>query len=189
MARVPYVQTAQAHPEVQGLFAKIEANGAKILNLYRVVAHSPFAAPHFIRLGSSLLARSELSPRLRELAILRIARLSRSAYEWTQHVPVAREAGVTEAQIKAMTRWKSSSAFSDEERAVLQYTDEATRNVQVSDATFNALRKYMDDRRIVELVLSVGYWGMIARTLVPLQVDIDALGQGAELMGRRAGRT
>lgn len=42
---------------------------------------------------------------------------------------------------------------------------------------------------IVELTLSIGYWGMIARTLVPLQVDIDALSEGKDLMGKRAGRT
>ncbi|MDO8531539.1 MAG: carboxymuconolactone decarboxylase family protein [Dehalococcoidia bacterium] len=189
MARVPYVQTAQAHPEVKELFTKIEANGARILNLYRVAAHSPFVVSHFVRLGGALLTRADLPPKLRELAILRVAKLSRSAYEWTQHVPIAREAGVTEAQIKAMGRWRSASAFTDEERAVLRYTDEVARNVQVSDETFGALRTYLDDRRIVELTLSIGYWGMIARTLVPLQVDIDALSEGKDLMGKRAGRT
>jgi len=188
MARVPYIQAAQAHPEVRETFEKIQSSGARILNLYRVVAHAPFALRNFLRLGNSLLTRTELPPKLRELSILRVARLAGSEYEWTQHVPIAREAGVTEAQIKGIARWRRSPAFSDEERAVLQYTDEVARKVRVTDETFDALRKHLDDRRIVELTLVIGNWGMVARVLVPLQVDIDALGSGAELVGRRPGQ-
>lgn len=189
MPRISYVTTAQAHPEIKQLFEKIEASGGRVLNLYRVAAHTPYAGGHFLRLGSALLTRIELSPKLRELAILRVAKLSRSAYEWAQHVPIARDAGVTETQIKQIARWESSSAFDGEERAVLRYTEEVARKVRVKDATFDALRKHLDDRRVVELTMAIGFWMMIARILVPFQVEIDALQSAKELVGDRVGRS
>ena len=74
MSRVQAVQKDQARPEVREIYDKIEENGAKVLTLYRVLAHSPNVLRNFLRLGGSLLVRAELSPKLRELAILRVAK-------------------------------------------------------------------------------------------------------------------
>jgi len=186
MSRVKKIQTDQAEPKVKELFEKIEQNGARILNLYRVAAHSADVLPHFLRLGNSLLSRTELSPKLRELAILRIARLNNSEYEWAQHYPVALEAGVTEEQTRAISHWSSSKVFNAEECSVLHYVDEVARKVKVEDSTFKSLAEHLNVRCIVELTLSIGYWGMVARLLVPLQVEIDAevAGSARELTGR-----
>jgi alkylhydroperoxidase family enzyme len=69
---------------------------------------------------------------------------------------------------------------------VLQYADEVAQNVEVKDKTFKALQQYLDEQRIVELTASIGYWGMVARFLVPLQIDIDAqpAGSARDLTGR-----
>jgi alkylhydroperoxidase family enzyme len=56
---------------------------------------------------------------------------------------------------------------------VLQYAEEVTREVKVKEETFSALKQYLDEQSIVELTISVGYWGLVARVLVPLQVDLD----------------
>jgi alkylhydroperoxidase family enzyme len=188
MSRVKKIQNKQAEPKVKELYEKIEQNGARVLNLYRVAAHATDILPHFLRLGNSLLSRTELSPKLRELAILRVAKLDNSEYEWAQHYPVALEAGVTEEQTRAVSNWNSSEVFNAEERAVLQYVDEVTRNVQVEEGTFKSLAEHLNERCIVELTLSIGYWGMVARLLVPLQVEIDAevAGSAGELTGRQS---
>ena len=187
MSRVQMVQKEQAPPEIKEIYNKIEASGAKVINLYRVLAHNPDVMRNFLRLGSSLLARTELSPKLRELAILRIARLTGSEYEWAQHYPIALEAGVSHEQADSILHWSSSTNFSDKERAVLQYTDEITQNVDVKDETFRTLQQHLNEQCIVELTLSIGYWGMAARLLVPLQVDIDtrSIGSVQELTGRK----
>jgi alkylhydroperoxidase family enzyme len=186
MSRVRKIQKDQAEPKVKELFEKIEQNGARVLNLYRVTAHAADVLPHFLRLGNSLLSRTELSPKLRELAILRVAKLTNSEYEWAQHYPVALEAGITEEQTRAISHWNSSKVFTVEERAVLQYVDEVTQNVEVEEGTFKSLAEHLNERCIVELTLSIGYWGMVARLLVPLRVDIDAevAGSARELAGR-----
>ncbi len=102
MARVSLMRKEQASPEVQEVFERLEARGARVVNIYRTLAHSRAAMRHFMRLGNSLLERCHLDHRLRELAILRVARLTGSQYEWTQHVTLARECGVTPEQMEAM---------------------------------------------------------------------------------------
>jgi len=190
MARVRLVEKDQAAPEVKEFFQRVESSGARVLNLYRAIAHSPQVFGNVVRLGSSLLTRTALESKFRELAILRVAKLAGSEYEWTQHVPIALEVGVTKEQVEVISNWEGSAVFGDVERAVLQYTDEVAQNVKVRDETFNSLKKYFNEQKIVELTLSIGYWGLIARVLVPLQVEIEAqpVGKVSDLLGRRTER-
>ena len=187
MSRISLVQKEQASPEVKELFQKIENNGARVANLYKVVGHSPHVVRNFIKLGNSLIGRTELSPKLRELTVMRVAKLCHGEYEWTQHTPVALEVGVSQKELDAIDSWKESGSFTEEERAVLQYVDEVEKNVKVRDETFAALRQYLDERSIVELTLAVGWWGMLARLLVPLEVEVDeqSAGSAGDLIGRR----
>lgn len=187
MARVRLIDKDQASPEVSELYDKIEKNGARIINLYRVLAHNSRVLRSHLQLGNTLLARTSLSPKLREMAILRIAKLAGSDYEWVQHYPVALEAGVSKEQAEALSEWYDSRQFDEEERAVLRYTDEVAQQVAVTDETFMMLKRYMDEQRIVELTVVIGYWGMVARILVPLKVDIDAqsVGSATELTGKK----
>jgi 4-carboxymuconolactone decarboxylase len=188
VARVKLVQKEQAPSEIKELFQQIEDNGARVMNFYKVVANSPHVARNVIRLGNSLIGRTTLSPKLRELTVMRIARLCDCEYEWVQHTPVALQSGVSQAQLDAIGSWKKSNDFSDEERAILQYVDEVAQNVKVTDATFETLKKYLNEQHIVEITLAIGWWGMLARLFVPLEVEVDeqSAGSAADLIGRRA---
>lgn len=188
MARVVLIEKGKAAPPAEELFRRIEANGARLVNIYRAIAHSPAAAQSFLKLGNCLLKETELPPGLRELAILRIANLAGSEYEWAQHIAVAGQAGVTHQQIKDISNWQGSTHFDTRERAVLRYVDEATLNVKVTDATFEALKAHFPERQIVELTMSIGYWGMIARVLVPLEIEMDdqPVGSLRDLGGKEA---
>jgi len=187
MARVKLIQKDEAPPEIKALYQQIEDNGAKIMNFYRVVANSPGVARSAIKLGNSLISRTELSPKLRELAIMRIAKLCGCEYEWMQHLPLALQSGLTQVQLDAIGSWNESDAFNEEEKAVLSYVDEVEKNIRVPDNIFQALRRYLDDRQIVELTLAIGWWGMLARLFVPLEVEVDerSAGSAIDLIGRR----
>lgn len=187
MARVRLIDKEQASPEVKELYGKMEANGARIINLYRVLAHNSRVMRNHLQLGNTLLSKTALSSKLRELAILRIAKLAGSDYEWIQHYPIALEAGVTAEQADVLPRWQGSGLFTEEERAVLNYTDEVAQKVAVTEETFETLKQFLDEQRIVELTIAIGYWGMVARILVPLQVDIDeqSVGSASELTGKK----
>jgi len=188
MARVPLVEKEQASDKIREVYQKVEDNGARVINLFKALANSPTnILLNVIRLGHSIIGQTGLPPKLRELAILRVAKLSGSEYEWQQHVALALEVGAKQEQIDAISDWQNSSKFSDEERAVLQYTDEVAGKVSVTDQTFHALKKFLSDRTIVELTVTIGYYGMLAQVLVPLQVEVDEshIGSLSELIGRR----
>ena len=187
MARIQLIQQDQASPDVKEIYDKIEKNGARIINLYKSLAHNSRVLRNHLQLGNTLLSKTKLSPKLRELVILRVAKLTGSEYEWAQHYPVALETGVSKAQASEVSSWYDSALFSDEERAVLRYTDEVSQQVKVSDDTFTALKKYLDEQCILELTVAIGYWGMVARVLVPLQVDMDtqSVGSASELTGKK----
>ena len=185
MARLRYVDKDSAVPEVADVFRKLESHGARVINLYRTMGHSAAAFNPFLKMGNALLTKAKLDARLREIAILRVAVLSGSKYEWQQHEGLAKEVGVTDAQVADLESWEDSGAFDDKDKAVLRYVDEVAKNVSVADDTFARLAGYLDETEIVELTLSIGFWGMVARFLVPLRVDLEE-GSGAsgkELLG------
>jgi alkylhydroperoxidase family enzyme len=70
---------------------------------------------------------------------------------------------------------------------VLTFTDEMALQIRVQDDTFQEVSRHLDEASIVELSLSVGFWGMVARLLEGLQVEIDPElpGSSAETLGRR----
>ncbi len=173
MARVKFVEKEQADPVIKEMFQKLEDRKVPVINLFKAMGNSPKVGRNFVRLGNSVLNPEILDPKLRELAILRVGKLLRSEYEFTKHVTIGREVGVTEDQIGELSSWASSKRFTDIERAVLQYTDEVTLNVEVSDSTFSNLKRFFDDRAIVKLTVTIGYYGMVSRILVALQIELE----------------
>src|SRR5437879_398122 len=98
MPRIPYYDVDQATGKHAEFLGKLKPH----LNIYRMLANSEYGAKGFVRMGNALLHRCELDPALRELAILRVGRLSRAAYEVFQHERIAREVGVTDDKIAAL---------------------------------------------------------------------------------------
>lgn len=173
MARVKLIEKEQADATIKEVFQILEDLKVPLSNIFKAVGNCPKIGRNFIELGNSILNSEFIDPRLRELAILRVGNLLQSDYEFTHHVRVGIRAGVTKDQINELSRWKSSDKFSEIERAVLQYTDEVTLNVKVSDSTFANLKSYFDDPGIVKLTTIIGYYGMVSRMLVALQVELE----------------
>jgi alkylhydroperoxidase family enzyme len=144
-----------------------------VLNVNKMVAHAENSARHFMRMGNSLLTQAKLDARLRELAILRIATLCDSRYEWYQHEILAKQVGVTEQQISAVRLDRNSPVFNDQERAVLRYTEEVTVNVKSSEESFAELSQFLSNRELVELTLTIGFYNLVARFLENTGVEIE----------------
>ena len=143
------------------------------LNINKMMAHAENSVRHFMRMGNSLLTQAKLDARLRELAILRIATLCRSRYEWHQHEILAREIGIPGEQIEAVKKNIDSPVFTGLERVVLRYTDEVTLNVKSREKTFEELAGALSHRELVELTLTVGFYNMVARFLENTGVEIE----------------
>ena len=170
MARLPYVEPATAPDPVRELLERLPVK----LNVFRMMAHAETDFRPLVGLGTAILGRQKLSAKLRELAILRVAALSPARYEWVQHVPIAQATGATPAQVAALERGDiAADVFDSLERVVLRFTTEVVRDVRASEATFAELARLLSAQEIVELIITVGYYMMIARLLETTAVDLD----------------
>jgi len=168
MPRIPYFDVEQATGKHAEFLGKLKPH----MNIMRMLANSEAGLKGFTRMGNALLNRSELDPTLRELAILRVGRLSRAAYEVFQHERIAREAGVEEAKIAALREATiDSPAFNDNDPAVLRFTDDVVRNVKASDKNLKAVQAFLSPGAVVELTLTVGYYMMVCRFLETTGVE------------------
>jgi alkylhydroperoxidase family enzyme len=181
MALLPYVDESTAGAKTR----EILGNTPRKLNVARMMANaSEPVFQNFSRLGNALLTKGKLDPKLRELAILRTAKVSRSIYEWTQHVPIAKAVGMSDAQMAAVENWEAATCFSDLERLVLRLTDEVARGVKGSHATLEAVKQHLGTGEVVELIMAIGFWGMVARVLETTEVDLEDFAGKVNLLDR-----
>src|ERR1700746_3744041 len=153
MARLPYLDKSDLLPEHQDLLARN-------LNLYRVLAHSPRAARSLNTLARYLRDGRRLDPRLRELAILQVSYLTRSAWGYSHHVRIGREVGLSDDDIRAVADEPAGRATKLDATAktVLRAAREMTTELSVSDKTFAALRPELDDERLADLVVTISFY-------------------------------
>src|SRR5207344_515010 len=148
MARVPYRERSDLPPEHKDLLARN-------INLFRAMVHSPDGARAFHGLGEFIRHKSRLDPRLRELAILQVGYLTRSVYEYTHHIKIGRDFGVSDDDLRALAAETASrpSKLEPLARTVLRAAREMTQGFAISDETFAALKKELDHERLTDLVL------------------------------------
>lgn len=171
MARLPYADLS--HPEASPLVEQIVAERGSVLHLYQMLLQSPAVARGWLNHLTGIRQKSTLAGDLRELVIMRVAVLNRAPYEAHQHAPIALKEGVTQEQIDQLDQWESSALFSDKERAVLAYTDSMTRNVQVPDDIFAAVKKHFEPKQLVELTATIATYNMVSRFLEALEIHAD----------------
>ncbi len=169
MARISYADGSE-RPE---LAARIAGKRGGLINVYRLLLHSPeLAEPWFELINGT--RKTKLSGRLREIAIVRIAQRARYAYALQQHVPaIALADGMTAEECKAVKDWQASRLFGPRERALLAYVDAMIAGPDISDGTFEPLRAHFDDREILELTVITGIYIMHHRVFSALRVDLE----------------
>jgi 4-carboxymuconolactone decarboxylase len=170
VARLPYVDPADTAEPVRDALGRVPP-----LNVFRMMANAETAFRPWLRWGATLLGELELEPKLRELSILRVARLTPHAdYEWIQHVPIAKAVGVTDEQVEALERDElEEPCFSDDERVLLHFTTEVVQDAQASDATLDELARILKPREIVELMMVIGQYMMLARVMATTRMELD----------------
>jgi alkylhydroperoxidase family enzyme len=170
VARLPYVDPADAPEPVRDALGRVPP-----LNIFRMMANAETAFRPWLRWGAALLGELRLDPLLRELAILRVARLTPHAeYEWVQHVPIAQAVGATDDQVAALERDDlEADCFSDDQRLVLRFTTEVLQDAQASDEALERLSAVLSPREVVELLMVIGQYMMVARVMATTRMEID----------------
>jgi AhpD family alkylhydroperoxidase len=172
MARVSLIDQDD-HPELEESIAKIKgARGGRLINIYRLMLHSPQLANAWFDLNQAVRYGTEIDGQSRELAVIRVAILNNVEYVVRAHGPAyALKEGLTPEQVKAVADWESSNLFSEKQRALLAYTDAITRDIDVPDAVFANVRTFHTERQVVELTMLISAYNMLTRFLKALKVD------------------
>jgi len=178
MPTVPYItdQDISQGKAPADLVAAIRARraGNTLLNLDRMLLHSPPIARGWNTYMGSIRRELKVSPILRELAICAVARLNRAPYEWLQHAPEFLAAGGRQSQLDALddieTAHENSAAFDHAERATLKLTREMSRTIEVSGATLAEIRAILPAEQVVEIIGVIAAYNMVSRFLVALDI-------------------
>jgi AhpD family alkylhydroperoxidase len=134
-------------------------------NVLGLLARHPVLAKAYLTFSTHLLTTTTLPVRTRELVILRIAWRRHCKYEWAQHVLIARRAGITDDEIAEIRDGVPTLLT----RAV----DELETDSTLSDETYAALAKDLDDHQLMDLVFTVGAYGLLAMALNTFEVELD----------------
>ena len=176
MALLPYADIASAPDEVRDAMARLPRK----LNIFRMWANAATCFVPALRLGGAILSRQKLKPSLRELVILWTAKLEGGKYEWAQHVTIAESTGCTKAQIAALEAGTiDAPAFTAREKLLLGFVTEVVENVRAEEETVRAVAAQFSPQEAVEVILTVGYYMMLARLTETTRIDIDPPGGAA----------
>ncbi|OXR45718.1 hypothetical protein B7C42_02010 [Nocardia cerradoensis] len=134
------------------------------------LARHPDLAEAYLGFGVYLLFRSTLPPRVREIAILRIAHRRQCAYEWAHHVAMADSTGLSDADIDGIRDGRLTGEF---DRLLLAAVDELDEKSQLSDTTWAALSDYLDEHQRMDLVFTVGGYAMVAMAFNTFGIQPD----------------
>jgi 4-carboxymuconolactone decarboxylase len=171
VARVRLIDPSDV-PEEHRAFVEALADRHALINLYRAMAHSPVMLRRLIDLLSGLWDGS-LSGRDREIAILSVVTAANAPYPLGWHIGDAVEAGVTTDEVQAIVSGNADAGLAPRDAAVARFARELTTDVNVSDATFDAVAHFMDEQQLVELSVLAGLYRLVAGVANGLRVELD----------------
>ncbi len=166
MARLPYLDVTDLAPEHKHLLKRN-------INLLRLMSQSPKGASAFHTMGQYIRFESPLNSRLREMAILQIGYMTRCVYEYTHHIKIGRDFGVSDEDIRAVAKETKGTATNLDEltQAVLRASREMTNNFSITDSTFTVLKAHLDNESLTDLVLIISFYNAVVRFLETMQID------------------
>jgi alkylhydroperoxidase family enzyme len=168
MARVPYLDKSDLAEADQDLLNRP-------ISLFKALVNSPKAARAFSGVGGFIRYGSKLDPRLRELAILQVGWLARSPYEWSHHVKIGHDFGVSDVDIQALiddTAGKSTS-LDALTLTVLKGAREIADAGAMTGPTFTTIQSILGNELVVDLTITIAFYCAVVRVLGTLEIDVE----------------
>jgi alkylhydroperoxidase family enzyme len=175
---IPYLTDEQVGPPDLVQAIRSRRTGGKLLNLDRILLHSPNFTKGWNAQFAAIRNQLALPGNLREIAIMAIGALNHADYEWIQHEPEFLKAGGTKEQLAAIKKDAAGAArnaklFDEKERAALALTAEMTRKVTATPATMKRVRSLLPDDQVVELVGTIAGYNMVSRFVSTLGIEAE----------------
>lgn len=171
--RIAPIPAGALTAEQKTLLAERLRPDGTVFNLYAtLVTHPKLYGPR-ARFGSYIQRDSGLDARTRELCILRTAHNIACEYEWVHHVDLARQAGLTDAEIARVRQGPAAAAWTARDRAVLRAADELRREAFISDATWLTLTRHYTPQRLLEIIFTVGGYAMTGAAIRSFGIQLE----------------
>jgi alkylhydroperoxidase family enzyme len=145
----------------------------KALNALGTLARHPMLAQAFHTFNGYILFASTLSPRQREMLVLRLATVRNSTYEWAQHAVLAGDVGISPDEIDRIAVGPDAPGWPPLERAMLSAVDELVRDGMVADSTWQILAGELEERQLMDLVFTVGAYEILAMAFQSFGIELD----------------
>jgi alkylhydroperoxidase family enzyme len=142
-------------------------------NALGTFAHHPALTRAFHAFNGHVLFATTITPRQRELLVLRVASLRQCAYEWAQHVVLAADVGLRADEIEAVRVGPDAPGWNALDRALLSAADSLLADADVSDETWAALASELDTQQLMDVIFTVGAYDLIAMAFKSFGVELD----------------
>jgi 4-carboxymuconolactone decarboxylase len=140
-------------------------------NTFNTLVRHPNLLRQWMPFTVALAVTGVLSPRLREIAILRTGWLCRAEYEWGQHTALASRVGISDEEIARVKRGSDAEGWTELEAAVLRAADELHSDACITDETWAVLAANLDERQLIEVPMLVGQYHIVSFTLNTLGIQ------------------
>ena len=170
--RIPPLQPDEITPEVRELLGPLSERDP-LDNVFATFVKHAGMYPKYSRFGLFLMAKTSIPARTRELVIMRLGLLRRCEYEYAQHVQIARGVGITEDEIRALAEPVRAGEWSEIDAAAISAVDELDADNTISDETWSVLAREFDEQQLIELVFTIGCYGLITWALNTFGTPLD----------------
>jgi len=170
---MPYVKplTLENAPEKSKPILKaIEEKFGQSFNLFSTLAHQPDVLGGVTQINEGM--RNDLPAKFRELAYYKASDINQCDYCSHYHRQAAKKAGVSDAQLQAIGEFSGSDAFNEQEKAVLAYTEQLTKDAKVEDSIVEKLKAFLDDKQLVSLAAAVALANFTNRANHGLDIEL-----------------
>jgi alkylhydroperoxidase family enzyme len=186
MARIPPLPPGEWPPEMKDALAALrpanprhpfpsrKEGRPKALNLLGTLAQHPELAKAYHTFNGYILFASTLSPRQRELLVLRVAAVRGSEYEWAQHAILAGDAGLDEDEVARIAEGPDAPGWTALDRAMVRAVDELIGEGAIGDTSWTALAEGLSGQQLMDLVFTVGAYEVLAMAIRSFGVELDA---------------
>ncbi len=174
MPRLPTLSPDEMTDAQRAVYDTISAGprGSGARGPFNAWLQSPDFADRAQHLGALLRFGTSLSPRLKELAILTVARHWTAQFEWYAHKKFAIEGGLALDIIDALEARRRPDFVNDDEAAVYDFSIELHTTHGVGDGTYANAEKHLGAAGVVELVGLLGYYTLVSMTLNVFEVGL-----------------
>jgi len=175
MPRIPYAEPGTEAEGATPVYQELEKSFGRVPNLVQLLGHSGPATQALGTVMRIYFQDLSISPRIRELAYLTVARHNGCTYCQSHHRPMAVQAGVPEAKLEKLGPEGFDSEDLDEaERAVVRFAWETSHDVVASDEAVEALRRHFSNTEIAEIAFAVASGNFIQRIGRNFGVELES---------------